>query len=259
MTSTTPNTSAVPSMLSPADLAASVAMGLRPVGVVRGYYCGHHVHVSKFSGVWTFQHCPHDDPKHKQAWCGYFKDYDQQWINAYNVAWGRLRDEVHKLGAHGVIGCHTSVTDHESEIEAHHYGTAVVLDGAEALPNGRFWITSLAGHRLARLVEAGYVPSGLWYAHTTVAQNWGCMDYYRTGNGSSGHILPHVREQLLYARQSGPKKFLDDKDAWSLYGLRQTISVVGEPGHLTCVSYGDLVRHVRSENPEYPASTLSLA
>ena len=62
--------------------------------------------------------------------------------------------------AHGVIGV-VDTTRHLADMnvtEFHILGTAVVVEGGDAPPGGSPWTTYLAGQRLAKLVEAGYMP-----------------------------------------------------------------------------------------------------
>jgi hypothetical protein len=52
--------------------------------------------------------------------------------------------------------------------EFHILGTAVVVDGVTAPPGSPPWTTYLAGQRLAKLVEAGYMPVSVVAALSSV-------------------------------------------------------------------------------------------
>ena len=69
--------------------------------------------------------------------------------------------EAADIGAHGVVGVTTEMNHptNDKSCEVHLYGTAVVVEGAAA--PAQPWTTQLAGHKLAKLIEIGFVPSAV--------------------------------------------------------------------------------------------------
>jgi hypothetical protein len=182
------------------DFAACLQMGLRPVGLVQGFcamqwgwygagsqymrgaspYSAPAGAQGAYSQNW---HCPHGmiSPDHR-AWG---QNYEQTWVEAawvqgFGSAYGRLMEEAKEVGAHGVIG----VTDTSHNLadmnvaEFHILGTAVVVDGAPPPPNGEPWSTYLAGQRLAKLIEAGFMPISVVAAIASVRVWAYCMTEY---------------------------------------------------------------------------------
>ena len=71
-----------------------------------------------------------------------------------------MLEEAGTLGAHGVIG----VVDRVSNVadtgttEFHFLGTAVTVEGGPPPAGGVPWSTYLAGQRLTKSIEAGFMP-----------------------------------------------------------------------------------------------------
>src|ERR1700728_4818082 len=222
------------------DFAACLQMGLRPVGLVQGFCAmqwGWYGAGSQYmrgaspfapgagqGGYSQSWRCPHGmiSAEHR-AWG---QNYEQTWVEAawlegFGSAYGRLIEEAQEAGAHGVIG----VTDTSHNLvdmnvaEFHILGTAVVVEGAPPPPGGEPWTTYLAGPRLAKLVEAGFMPISVIAAIASVrvwascvteylmegsAYAWGQMrgSTYEIEQISEGHLAAralareHARSQL---------------------------------------------------------------
>jgi hypothetical protein len=164
------------------DFAACLQMGLRPVGLVQGfcvmqwgwygmgspYMRG----MSPYSfgdgarGIYSESYrCPHGGFVYSNEHRIWGQNYQQPWVESawaqgFNSAYSRMVEEAQQVGAHGIIGVVDS-TRHLADMnvtEFHILGTAVVVEGGAPPPGGEPWTTYLAGQRLAKLVEAGYMP-----------------------------------------------------------------------------------------------------
>ncbi len=185
------------------DFAACLHMGLRPVGLVQGFcvmrwawYRGSTWGVYNYSGdTLTSYTCPHyaTDAAHRQWGSNYeFGQMNQAWSHGYDTALLRMLEEAKEAGAHGVIGV-VDTTSHliDNAIrEFHLLGTAVVFE--DRAPSKDIWSTYLAGQRLAKLIEAGFMPVSIvatsetvriWEVCTTEILLRGVSDGY-------GRILP---------------------------------------------------------------------
>lgn len=188
--------------LSVSDFAACLEMGLEPVGLVQGYCVMHEGayamggvlsrNISPFgasgslspsgSGYVQNYQCPHGmiSTEHR-AWG---QNYEQTWVQdawnqGFTSAFQRMLEEATTLGADGVVG----VIDSQlplgdvGAIEFHVWGTAVkVLD--TPAPTSAPWTTYLAGQRLAKVFEAGYVPVSVIAAVSSVRVWAYCVTEY---------------------------------------------------------------------------------
>jgi len=187
--------------LSVADFAACLDMGLEPVGLVQGFCAmqwgaftmsGMGPGLNPFSGtqggyVQNYQ-CPHGMVSNEHRSWG--QNYQQNWIEdawrtGFNNAYSRMMQEAQALGAHGVIG----VIDSENPladtgvVEFHLRGTAVTLRDLQA-PSETPWSTFLAGQRLAKIFEAGYVPVSIVTSVASVRVWAYCVtEYLMEGTG----------------------------------------------------------------------------
>ncbi|MGH8994749.1 MAG: hypothetical protein ACRDYB_01700 [Acidimicrobiales bacterium] len=156
------------------DFAACLQMGLRPVGLVQGFCAMQWGWSSMGYGLGTpylpagaysqTYRCPHGyvgSIEHRT----YGQNFEQSWVEdawlqGFGSAFDRLIEEAQEVGAHGIIGFTDStraLTD-SSVVEFHLLGTAVVVEDGPPPPGGRPWSTYLAGQRLAKLLEAGFMP-----------------------------------------------------------------------------------------------------
>src|ERR1019366_2823261 len=110
-------------------------------------------------------------------------NYEQPWITqawgtGFWAAYARLMEEATALGAYGVIGIVRS-DDGRSSIGAHEFtlqGTAVAVEGVER-PQQPF-TTFLAGQKLNKLFEAGFVPVSLAASLISVQVYASCITEY---------------------------------------------------------------------------------
>lgn len=163
------------SALSARDFAACLHMGLRPVGLVQGFCVmrwswygpsGLYARTgvagqSPWGSTLRTYACPHymTSLEHR-SWGENFEQswVTQAWTEGFTNAYRRMLEEASEAGAHGVIGVvdTTRVLTDSAVREFHIYGTAVVVE--EEDPPRQIWTSYLAGQRLAKLVEAGFMP-----------------------------------------------------------------------------------------------------
>jgi uncharacterized protein YbjQ (UPF0145 family) len=207
--------------LSVSDFAACLEMGLEPVGLVQGFCAmqwgsyamggGIGRGLTPFGGsqggyVQDYQ-CPHGMISTEHRMWG--QNYEQTWIESswregFTSAYSRMIEEAQMLGAHGVVG----VIDSENPlseagvIEFHLRGTAVrVLDAPPATQVP--WSTYLAGQRLLKIFEAGYVPVSIVTSVASIRVWASCItEYLMEGTGgiwSSGADVVEV-DQIVSAQ-----------------------------------------------------------
>jgi hypothetical protein len=133
--------------LSVSDFAACRTLGMRPVGLVQGFCAttllywrtpqtGVHTVETDARGTATITHT---------------------WGQALASAYKRMGKEATAAGAHGIVGVVDSITRLEGHVlQFHVRGTAVIAEGRPA-PTAP-WSTFLAGARLGKLMEAGFMP-----------------------------------------------------------------------------------------------------
>jgi hypothetical protein len=125
------------------------------------------------------------------------ENFEQPWItkawtDGFNKAYRRMMEEAADAGAHGVVGVH-DVNTHliDSDIrEFHLLGTAVVVE--DAPKPRRMWSTYLAGQRLAKLMDAGFMPVSVMASMTSV-RVWAVCSVETLMHGrydSSGYVQP---------------------------------------------------------------------
>ena len=171
--------------LSVPDFAACLHMGMRPVALVQGYCvmrwswygAGSAYYQNSYSrqgrnrsGLKVYN-CPHVYVSNEhRSWGENFEQpwVTQAWLSGYNAAFQRMLEEAQDAGAHGIVG----VVDTSSHLidnsirEFHIYGTAVVIEGSK--PPEHIWTSYLAGQRLAKLIEAGFMPISVVAAMASV-------------------------------------------------------------------------------------------
>jgi hypothetical protein len=182
--------------LSVSDFGACLEMGLEPVGLVQGF-CAMHQGAYAMGGalsrglspyggsgsgyVQNYQ-CPHGMISNEHRSWG--QNYEQTWVQdawnqGFTSAYHRMLEEATTLGAHGVVGVIDTQTPlgDMGVIEFHVRGTAVkVLD--MSVPTSSPWNTFLAGQRLAKVFEAGYVPVSVVAAVSSVRVWAYCVTEY---------------------------------------------------------------------------------
>ena len=192
--------------LSVPDFAACLQMGIEPVELVQGYcvmqWGWYSVGSPYMRGVSPMQtgldgsklysenwRCPHGFVSSDHRSWG--QNYEQPWIEnawglGFNTAYTRMLEEARSVGAQGVIG----VVDISRPLadmgvlEFHAMGTAVRVKGVPTSPNAPIWTTYLAGQRLAKLIEAGFMPISIVAALSSVRVWAYCITEYLTEGGA---------------------------------------------------------------------------
>lgn len=242
-------------------------MGLQPVGLAQGFYCGQ---ISNWSGysadVLRRYNCPHayrEQNHPPPGWVGAMSGLDNEWMSAHGTALARMLKEATDLGAHGIVGVTTEMSHptNESSCEIHLYGTAVVVEGAQ--PPRTVWSTQLAGHKLAKLVEIGFVPKQVAYTRSTSVLVEGCnMEYFGSGQCGTGQVILPLQDAHELARQGAMDAATRMAGQASMYDVRLQIheSERYRNTYITCSLLGSVVRRVRTtESIAAPISTVSLA
>lgn len=246
------------------DFAACLSMGLRPVGLVQGFYCGQIANWANYSARPVYNYrcaCVEMNP-HQTGWVGRVDDLDAGWIAAFNAALERMVKEAADLGAHGIVGVTTEMSHptNRNSAEVHLYGTAVVLDGVAA-PQ-RPWSTQLAGHKLAKLVEMGFVPYSVAYVRSTAIMVEGCnMEYFGSGQCGTGQIIEPLRDVHALARSVAISAARASSPGTSLYNVRMQVNEAEHmrSTYVTCSILGSSVRQVRAALPvAQPLATVNL-
>ena len=189
--------------LSVPDFAATLALGAQPVGVVQGYAVmqwGYGAmsltspwgwNPSSLGGGYYEQwQCPHGfvGAEHRMVGYNFEQPWQQRnWEDGWNLAYGRMLEEATALGAHGIVGVSDSWEPLVSggTMEFRLSGTAVVVDGAEPPPIP--FATYLAGQRLAKLVENGFVPVAVVGALGAVQMFGYCITQFQLRGGIAGN------------------------------------------------------------------------
>jgi hypothetical protein len=256
------------------DFAACLQMGLEPVGYVQGlcvvqwqwYGLGSPFGMfaspyvadgSSYSATWR---CPHGfvSAEHR-AWGQNFEQpwIESAWSNGFGIAYTRLLEEATSLGAHGVVGL-VDTAEHLGDmgvVEFRLRGTAVRIDGARP-PADKPWTTYLAGQRLAKLFEAGYVPVAVAAAAASVRVFANCITQYLTEGtsmvwGAQGAEveIEQLSEAHTAVRRIAREQVRAQLGGDSLHGaaMRTTASELGEgDAELQCVLHGNRVRRVKT-------------
>lgn len=263
--------------LSVADFAACLDMGMRPVALVQGfsvmgwswygpgsmYMMSGYGARSRWGSTLSAYRCPHGyvSVDHRV----YGENFEQQWVRqawmtGFEAAFQRMVDEARTAGASGVIGVvdtNTSLID-RSIREFHVYGTAVVVDGAEP---GPVWTSRLAGSRLAKLVESGFMPVSVVASMASVRMWAVCRTAYLMqgqsygyGWGDTGEI-DQLSDAQMQARRLARDHIRSSLDGDTLQGARLDVGrwEIGEGDlEVDCIIRGTRVRRVRPSPPLDP-------
>jgi hypothetical protein len=247
------------------DFVACLSMGLQPVGLVQGFYSGQISGWSNYStySVTTYPCACYEQTIHNPGWLGRVDALDDAWRTAHRTALERMLKEASDLGAHGVVGVTTEMNHptNQNSCEVHLYGTAVVVEGAAAPQQP--WTTQVAGHKLAKLIEMGFVPSEVAYARCTAVLVEGCnMEFYGSGRCGSGYVITPLKDAHELARSGAIDSVRRASGRASLYDVSLQVheSEGNRSTYITCSLLGSLVRRVRGTLPiATPISTVSLA
>ena len=292
--------SAFTSGLTVPDFAACLHMGMRPVGLVQGscvtrwppypygytWPRGQYVQARRppaaakgaYSGGGAGYSerfaCPHGfvSAEHRTyGWNDQKYWMEEGWGYGFGTAYGRMVEEAVRLGAHGIIGLVDS--NHRladtAVMEFHVLGTAVVVEGAGAPRTP--WTTYLAGQRLAKLMDAGFLPVTVVAAMAAVRVYEVCVTQILLrgawGFGGPGMAATEEITQLAAAHM-GARRLARDQvrsrlGTDTLQGARLEVSEreVGEgEQEITCILRGTRVRRVRHVDPlPAPVPTVRLS
>ena len=295
--------SAFTSGLTIPDFAACLQMGLRPVAFVQGFcvmqwswYGAGSPYMrsgSPYGGqagryVESYS-CPHGYAFATGDHRTWGQNYEQTWVEGawsegFGSAYRRLVEEAVEAGAHGVIGV-VDTARHLADmgvIEFHLTGTAVVVEGVDR-PSS-VWTTYLAGQRLAKLIEAGFMPVSVaaaiasirvWDVCVTEYQMRG-QSYSRTlgslgalggiqgtvsGYGVGGEVVQLSRAHMA-ARRLARDHVRAQIGSDTLHGARMEVrerEIVEGDQEITCTLRGTRVRRFKDFDPMPPPQpTVSL-
>jgi uncharacterized protein YbjQ (UPF0145 family) len=228
------------------DFAACLELGLQPVALVQGfcvmqwgwygagstYMRGMNPYVAGPDNAGAYSEtyrCPHGFVSAEHRMWG--QNVEQTWVEAawtqgYGTAFGRMLEEARAHGAHGVIGVVDRVANvsDTGTTEFHFLGTAVVVEDGPAPAGGVPWTTYLAGQRLTKSIEAGFMPVSVVAALASVRVWAYCMtEYLMEGSMSWGAPTgPHPVEQVgrahMAARQLARKHVRQQLGGDALHG-----------------------------------------
>jgi hypothetical protein len=187
------------------DFAACLQLGLEPVGLVQGFcvmqwgWYGAGSSFMRGSNPYTMgaqsegaysesYRCPHGYVSAEHRMWG--QNLEQPWVESawsagYGAAYARMLDEATALGAHGVIGVVdrvTPVADSQTS-EFHFLGTAVTVEDGPPPAGGVPWTTYLAGQRLTKSIEAGFMPVAVVASMASVRVWAYCITEYQMEGG----------------------------------------------------------------------------
>jgi uncharacterized protein YbjQ (UPF0145 family) len=230
------------------DFAACLQLGLEPAALVQGFCVmqwGWYGAGSSYmrganpynmggqtAGVYSESYrCPHGyvSAEHRmwgqnleQPWV------EQAWANGYGAAYARMLDEATALGAHGVIGVVdrvTHLTDSQTT-EFHFLGTAVTVEGGPPPAGGVPWTTYLAGQRLTKSIEAGFMPVAVVASMASVRVWAYCITEYQMeggrgwGDPNSAHEVEQVTKAHMAVRQLARKHVRQQLMGDALHGVQ---------------------------------------
>ena len=238
--------------LSVPDFAACLDLGLQPVGLVQGfcvmrwgwygagsgYMRGMNPYSSAGQGdgsyVETYR-CPHGYVSNEHRMWG--QNVEQTWVEAawsqgYGSAYTRMLEEATAFGAHGVIGVVDRVTNlaDTGTTEFHFLGTAIKVEDGPPPAGGVPWTTYLAGQRLTKSIEAGFMPVSVAASMASVRVWAYCMTEYLMegsrgwGSPSSPYEVDQVSKAHMASLQLARKHVRQQLSGDLLHGA--TIEVV---------------------------------
>jgi len=245
--------SAFSSGLTVPDFAACLELGLEPVSLVQGFcvmqWGWYNQGSSYMRGMNPYgsmggqsnpgdysetYRCPHGyvSAEHRM-WGQNFEQpwVEQAWSAGYTTAYARMMEEARVMGAHGVIG----VVDRIGPVadtgttEFHFLGTAVTVEDGPPPAGGAPWSTYLAGQRLTKSIEAGFMPISIVAALASVRVWAYCVtEYLMEGSMGWGAAGPVVVEQVSKAhmavRQLARKHVRQQLAGDELHGARIDVS-----------------------------------
>jgi uncharacterized protein YbjQ (UPF0145 family) len=200
--------------LSVPDFAACLELGLEPVGLVQGFCVmrwgwygagsGYMRGMNPYAAggqsdgayVETYR-CPHGyvSAEHRQWGQNVEQTWvEEAWSQGYGSAYSRMVEEATAFGAHGVIGVVDRVTNlaDTGTTEFHFLGTAIRVEDGPPPAGGVPWTTYLAGQRLTKSIEAGFMPVSVAASMASVRVWAYCMtEYFMEGSRGWGGPTSH--------------------------------------------------------------------
>jgi uncharacterized protein YbjQ (UPF0145 family) len=241
--------SAFSSGLTVPDFAACLDLGLEPLGLVQGFcvmrwgWYGAGSGYMRGNNPYSFgaqtggdayaetYRCPHGfvSAEHRmwgqnleQTWV------EEAWTQGYGSSYSRMLEEATALGAHGVIGVADRVTNlaDTGTTEFHFLGTAIRVADGPPPAGGVPWTTYLAGQRLTKSIEAGFMPIAVVASMASVRVWAYCMTEYLMegsrawGGPSAPQEVDQVSKAHMAVRQLARKHVRQQLAGDTLHGAR---------------------------------------
>jgi hypothetical protein len=269
--------------LSVPDFAACLDLGLQPVALVQGFcvmkwgwygagsgymrgaspYFGGQQYPGAYAETYR---CPHGFVSNEHRTWG--QNIEQPWVEAawaqgYGTSYARMLEEAALHGAHGVIGVRDRVSHlaDTGTTEFHFLGTAVTVEGGPAPAGGTPWSTYLAGQRLTKSIEAGFMPVAVVAALASVRVWAYCMTEYlmegaRTWGGPMGpQEVEQVSKAHMAVRQLARKHVREQLEGDALHGASMQVEkreLAAGDEVIDCTLRGNRMRRFK-EFDEVPA------
>jgi Putative heavy-metal-binding len=272
--------SAFSSGLTVPDFAACLELGLEPVALVQGFCVmqwgwygpgsGYMRGMTPYSlgaestGAYSETYrCPHGyvSMDHR-AWGQNFEQtwVESAWTQGYGTAYGRMVEEAQALGAHGIIGVVDRVANvsDTGTTEFHFLGTAVSVEGGPPPAGGVPWTTYLAGQRLTKSIEAGFMPVAVVAALASVRVWAYCMTEYLMegtmawGGPQGPQLVDQVSKAHMAVRQLARKHVRQQLAGDELHGAMialDTRRLSQGDEVMDCTLRGNRVRRFKDFDP----------
>jgi hypothetical protein len=273
------------------DFAACLQLGLEPVALVQGFcvmrwgWYGAGSGYMRGQSPWSWGardsgaysevwQCPHGYVSNEHRTWGQNVEQtwvEQAWLQGYGTAYNRMLEEAQAMGAHGVI----NVIDRVSHLadtgntEFHFLGTAVKVEGGQPPHGGVPWTTYLAGQRLTKSIEAGFMPVSVVATLASVRVWAYCITEYlmegaRTWGGPTGsHEVEQVSRAQMAARQLARTHVRQQLGGDALSGARVWVGkreLSSGDEVIECTLRGNRVRRFKNFDPlEPPRPTVRLS
>ncbi|MDA8047576.1 MAG: heavy metal-binding domain-containing protein [Actinomycetota bacterium] len=219
-----------------------------PPGALSNYRCPHY-YTGGDHRVWG--------ANYEQTWL------TNTWQHGFDTAYARMVEEAEEAGAHGVVGVvdTSSLLIDRSIREFHIYGTAVALEG-QPVP-GRVWTSYLAGPRLAKLIESGFMPTEVVAAMASVRSWPVCVteslmrgSYFNVGSLTyDPQEITQISDAQMQARRLARDYVKRRLGPDNLHGADLEVGVheMGEGNvEVDCILRGTRIRRVRPADPLEP-------
>jgi len=283
--------SAFSSGLTVPDFAACLDLGLEPVALVQGFCVmqwgwygpgsGFMRGMSPYSygqqspGAYSeIYRCPHGFVSNEHRMWGQNLEQpwvEQAWAQGFGAAYSRMLEEAESHGAHGVIGLVDRVSNvaDTGTTEFHLLGTAVTVEGGPEPAGGVPWSTYLAGQRLTKSIEAGFMPVAVVASLASVRVWAYCMTEYSMegtvgwGGPSRPALVEQVSKAHMAVRQLARKHVRQQLAGDELHGaiidvVTRELSQGDEV--IDCTLRGNRVRRFKDFDPvPLPRPTVRLA